>query len=329
MRGYGRALALVGYIALFCVIAGEIGIRALYGSFRDYSMEVWRYAADLKQPMNDERLPFHHVPNRCGTYYGEEISTNSFGFRDRECGMCKPLGKRRIVCLGDSFTLGWGVQLEQTFSKCLERMLNETDSGFEIINMGIGNYNTTMEVELFKSKGLRLQPDMVILAYFINDTEPIPEQKSATAYWAIRHSYFFAFLFGRFVRLRSRFLKAFEWSTYYRGLYSSANSANLAMNTASFRELARLCDDNDIRLLVVNIPELHDVSAYPFSYATDYIRDLAAESSVPFMDLLPALSGYEPESLWVSLEDPHANARANAVIAEQIYDRILEEGYFE
>jgi lysophospholipase L1-like esterase len=329
MRGYGRALALVGYIALFCVVAGEIGIRALYDSFRNYSMEVWRYAADLKQPLSDDRLPFHHVPNRCGTYYGQEISTNSLGFRGCECDACKPIGKRRIVCLGDSFTLGWGVQLEQTFPKRLERMLNETDGSFEIINMGIGNYNTTMEVELFKSKGLPLQPDMVILAYFINDTEPIPERKSSTTYWAIRHSYFFAFIFDRFVRLRSRLVTAFQWSTYYRGLYSSENSENLAMNRASFRELVRLCDDNAIGLLVVNIPELHDLSAYPFSYATDYVRDLAAESSAPFIDLLPAMSGYEPESLWVSQEDPHANATANAVIAEQIYARILEEGYFE
>jgi lysophospholipase L1-like esterase len=264
-----------------------------------------------------------------GTYYGAEISTNSFGFRDKEYDRDRPAGRRRIVFLGDSFTLGWGVKAEDTFSKRLERMLNGVHEGVEVINMGVGNYNTTMEVELFRLKGLDLDPDMVILMYFINDPEPVPEQRSPLTYQAIKHSYFFAFLFDRSVRLRSRISETFEWSSYYRMLYSDENAANLATNTASVKELAQLCRERDITLLIANIPELHELSGYPFSYATDYIEELAAEADVPFIDLLPALSEYEPESLWVSPEDPHANALANAVIAEEIYSKILEGGYLD
>lgn len=329
MRRHLRNLAFLGYVVLVCFFAGEIATRALYGHFRDYNMEMWRYASDLKQPLRDPRLPFHHFPNREGSYYGAIIKTNSLGFRDREYTIRKPDGKKRIVVLGDSFTLGWGVPLDGVFSKVLERRLNEHENKYEVINMGVGNYNTTMEVELFKWKGLGLGPDMAILMYFINDTEPIPPQKSGFKYAIMKRSYFFSFLFDRLVRIRSRFVKAFEWSSYYRSLYSPENSENLASNRESMRELVRLCDESDVKLLIVNIPEMHEFKDYQFVYATDYVRRFAKESNVPFIDLLPAFSAYAPESLWVSSEDPHANARAHSIIAQQIYEKILRDRMLE
>ena len=39
-----------------------------------------------------------------------------------------------------------------------------------------GNYNTTQEVNLLIDKGLKYQPDQVVLFYFINDAEPVPKK---------------------------------------------------------------------------------------------------------------------------------------------------------
>jgi lysophospholipase L1-like esterase len=101
------------------------------------------------------------------------------------------------------------------------------------------------------------------------------------------------------------------------------------MNRESVTELIRLCNENHIRLLIVNIPEMHQFRPYRFAYATDRIRSLAAEGNVPFIDLLAAFSGTEPESLWVSPEDPHANAEAHSIIAQQICDKILNDRMLE
>jgi lysophospholipase L1-like esterase len=325
-RAYVRVVVFLIYTVAFCLVAGEIVVRVMYSRFSDYNMEMWRYASGLKQPLDTERLPFHHYPNRHGRYYGVEIRTNSMGLRDREYALEKPAGKRRIVVIGDSFTLGWGVPFDSIFSKRLEALLNQNGDRYEVINLGVGNYNTTMEVELFKWKGLPLRPDMAVLVYFINDVEPVPKRKPVLEYAAIRRSYFAAFLFDRFVRLRSRFVKSFSWSSYYRRLYSDANAANLAANRQSLEELVRLCRESGIRLLVVNLPEMHQFSPYPFAYATDYISGLAAANGVPFLDMLPALKDYDPSSLWVSREDHHANAKADSIIARGIYDEMLREG---
>jgi lysophospholipase L1-like esterase len=326
MRRYARIAAYVAYIVLFCIGAGEITVRLLYDRFRNYNMEMWRYASDIKRPLPRSDLPFHHFPGKTGTYYGVKIETNSMGFRDTECAVEKPNGKTRIIALGDSFTLGWGVEFAETFSQRLEHLLAERGYPVEVINMGVGNYNTTMEVELFKWKGLALDPDVVILMFFVNDPEPVPPRRPALTYAAIKHSYFGAFLFDRLVRVRARFIKSFEWDRYYRSLYSARNEANIRANMQAVKDLIATCRAGGIRLLIVNIPEMHDLKNYRFGYATDYIRNLAEEGGVPFLDLLPALAAYEPESLWVSPEDPHANSRANAVMADEIMGAVLGAG---
>lgn len=326
MRIHLKNIAQVGLVIVFCAILGETGVRALYGLLRNYNMEMWRYAADLKKPLDRKDLPFHHYPNRGGAYYGVEIRTNSMGFRDREYAGRKPEDKVRIVVLGDSFTLGWGVPPESVYSDRLETTLNGIDDRYEVINMGIGNYNTVMEVELFKWKGLPLDPDIVILAYFLNDTERVPARKSGLTYSLVKYSYLGSFLFDRITRLRSRFVGGYRWESYYANLYTESNSGPLAAQERAFQELAGLCKDRGIELVVANIPELREIDNYAFDYATEYIRNLAEEAGVPFIDLMVGLRGHQPGSLWVSPEDSHSNGKANGIIAEQLYSGLVQEG---
>lgn len=322
MRGLAKKLAFLVYLIGFCFLIGEITVRISYKYLKNYNMEMWRYASEMKQPLPYQRLPFHHYPDKEGFYYGVNLKINSLGLRDYEYSIKKPENVKRIIFLGDSFTFGWGVSLEKLFSKKVEEMLNRKGRKVEVINMGIGNYNSIMEVELFKRKGLMLDPDMVILMYFVNDTEPVPRVKSNIEYFMLKNSYFMAFLFDRLVKLKTFFDKDFEWSKYYLSLYGQENSQNLDDNREAIRELIKICEISKIDLLIVNIPELRSLKEYQFQLATNYIEGLAEEENVAFLDLLPALVGHEAESLWVSPEDPHASELANGIIAEEIYDKI-------
>jgi lysophospholipase L1-like esterase len=308
---------------LLCLLLGETVIRAMNYYRPGYDFEMWRYGAELKQPLPYPGLPFYHFPNREGRYYGIEIRMNSLGMRDDERTAAKPEGKKRIVFLGDSFTLGWGVPFESIITKQLEQMLNRTAKRYEVINMGVGNYNSSMEVELFKLKGLRLDPDMVVLMYFANDTEPTPYM-NAFSYAVLRRSYLLGYLTERVKLLGMRGNPGHELLDYYRRIYSEGFAAR-EMNTEALRELVRLCRDRGIKLLMVNIPDLRRLRGYPFPFATDHIRRLAAEAQVPFLDLLPVFETYDERSLWVSPADPHMNAKANALAADAIYEKILRE----
>ena len=185
-----------------------------------------------------------------------------------------------------------------------------------------------MEVELFKQKGLQFNPDYVILMFYINDAEPTPATTTSLKYRIIKNSYLVAFLFDRYVKLRASFDEQFDWKKYYGDLYNEDSPA-LQKNRAALKELADICRNKGMGLLFVSIPELRELREYPLAMATEFIRTVAVEEDVPFLDLLPVLRKYEPSSLWVSPEDPHANAKANGIIAEAILQKILAENLFE
>lgn len=306
---------------LLCFLLGEIVVRGVFHFVRNYDFEMWKYASELKQPRESSGLPFHHVPNKSGQYYGTEIKTNSLGLRDREYLVPKPSGVTRIVMLGDSFALGWGVPFQKTAAKQLERLLTGAGMPADVVNMGTGNYNSSMEVELFKQKGLGLEPDIVVLMYFANDMEPTP-QLTSLRYRLFSHFYLPTYIFDKAGRLFTR--QDNELMRFYRGIYDPTAPA-LAMNTEAIRELMRTCRTHGIKLLIVNIPDLRQLHEYPFMFATDHIRRLAEDSRTPFLDLLPVFAGQKETTLWVGEDDPHMNARANALAAEAIHQKMLND----
>jgi hypothetical protein len=217
------------------------------------------------------------------------------------------------------------VPFYSTVPKQLESMLNKENSNkYEVINMGVGNYNSTMEVELFKSKGLQFSPDLVVLMYYVDDTEQF-QQKSKLQYFFLKHSYFISYFSTLFRKVMLNFNRNLNYKEYYRNLYLPTNSKGLLDASGSIRELMNLCEENKIKLLIVNIPELHGFKDYPFNFATDFIKALADENNISFLDLLPRLVAYPPQSLWVSMEDPHLNAKADTLIAKEIYKKLKED----
>jgi lysophospholipase L1-like esterase len=288
---------------------------------------MWRYAREIKQPLPYVELPFHHYPAKHGKYYGVEIKTNSIGLRDSDFNVPKPSGLKRVIFLGDSFTLGWGVPVNDTCAKLLEKKLNDVRNSFEVVNMGVGNYNSSMEVELLKRKGLALTPDMIVLMYYINDTEPTPVI-SRFKYLLHKHSYLVAYLTAMLSHINVNVKNSDILLDYYKDIYS-ADSKDVKQNSAAIHELVRICEAENIKLLIVNIPDLRRVRGYPFTFATDYIRSLAVGSRIPFLDLLPVFEKHEAKTLWVSPEDPHMNTKANFLAAEAVYGKILQIWNFE
>ena len=102
--------------------------------------------------------------------------TNSWGFRGGELSPSKEPGTICLLFLGDSFTFGEGVHVEDTFAETTARLLPQRlgreNLKVEGYNLGVGGYNTADEVFLLKSIAPDLRPDAVILCYVLNDAEP-------------------------------------------------------------------------------------------------------------------------------------------------------------
>jgi lysophospholipase L1-like esterase len=120
----------------------------------------------------DPRLGWRSIPNATGHWTEEGqafVRMNSHGYRDRERETAKPKNTFRIAVFGDSMTQAVQVELEETFTHRLEERFRSQELAIEVLNFGVNGYSPVQELLLLKEEGPRFQPDLVILAAFLDN----------------------------------------------------------------------------------------------------------------------------------------------------------------
>jgi hypothetical protein len=112
----------------------------------------------------DEHLAYTLRPGAC-TFSSREFFTrleiNSLGLRDDERSLHGP----RIIVLGDSHAMGWGVDQDRTFAQIIEAR-----TGVPVLNAAIASYGTAREILNLR----RLETDhlgLLVIQYCDNDFE--------------------------------------------------------------------------------------------------------------------------------------------------------------
>jgi len=102
------------------------------------------------------------------------VRINQYGLREREeIGPDKPAGHKRIVCIGDSFTFGWGIPEEKGWVRRLEDELVKTDSNIRTVNCGAAGAICVDEYWWgLRSRFHAFQPDAVVVTICLNDLIP-------------------------------------------------------------------------------------------------------------------------------------------------------------
>ncbi len=297
-------------IFLFLVI-GEIAIRVYTRAHTMYDMEMSRYGKELKIVSANPLIGHVHKPLSKGHLMNVDVRINSDGLRDKEYPVARN-GARRIAFLGDSLTFGWGVEQDKTFDNALEGILNKSEPT-EIINFGIGNFNTEQEVNLFLEKGLKYKPDQVVVFYFINDAEETPKPSSLSL---LEHSEFISFYWAKTRAFLNNISHKKDYTHYYSNLYLS-DSKGWIKSQEAFLLLKKVCRDNNIKLQVVLLPELHVLRDYPFKKEYASVSNFLEAQQIEHLDLTPFF-GEEasPSRLWAAPDDAHPNALAHHMIAE-------------
>lgn len=176
-------ILLVLFSTAFALVAVEVAIR-VQAALEDRGILRPEFESDIEIPA-DGNAELGHVirlaknpdiiyelkPDLSVLYYGKKMTTNSRGFRCREIPVRRAKNSFRIVGIGDSVMFGKGVADEEVYLTILERRLQASlpDVTVEIINTAVPGYNTVMEVETLKDKGLDYEPDVVIVDFVGND----------------------------------------------------------------------------------------------------------------------------------------------------------------
>lgn len=93
---------------------------------------------------------------------GDGFTTNSLGIRGPELGEKGP-HERRVLAIGDSFTLGMQVSDTQTFSALLDQSLGAST---RILNAGVPGYGTDQAIGLMKRLVPVTRADAVLLTVY-------------------------------------------------------------------------------------------------------------------------------------------------------------------
>ena len=313
VRNGVASIALMAFSLALCLFAAEGVLRIKNSSMSNYDIEMWRYSNELKQKSDDPALDFDHLRSKSAVLQSTVIRLNSWGLRGPEVAPLAP-GQRRILFLGGSITLGWGVPEDSTVEARLERMLNGDGDAAQVLNGGIGNYNTERYVSRFFKELTGLKPTDIVVHYFLRDAEELPP---GGGNFLLRHSELAVTLWIAYHRLFDRHGEA-SLVEHYRSVYDPS-AAGFKIMRAKLRELADYARKNDIRVYLAMMPDVHNLVDYKFGFVHDIMSKVAAEDGYSYVDLLPAMLGHPPEQLWAMPGDPHPNAFGHELMARAIF----------
>lgn len=109
-------------------------------------------------------------PNK-GTYTINDDSLNErFNYSEK-----KEKNVFRIITLGDSYTYGLYVDTKDNWTEVLEDKLQglNCDKKIEVINLGVHGYDFAYEVERYRIRGIKYNPDLIV--WFLKDPNRISE----------------------------------------------------------------------------------------------------------------------------------------------------------
>ena len=290
------------FLSIFLVFLSlEIYVRKIVDDGLNLDIEMLKYANSLKIISKNEAVGIEHKKNIEKKLMNVNIKLNSQGFRNN---MDIDIEKKKILMLGDSMTLGWGSI--ETFSTHLEKNINQD---IQVLNAGIGNTNTYMQINNFFTNFVKYDFDVIILNFFINDFENV---KIKNVNFIKKNFYSYTYIENMMYKILIKLSLIDNWENFYKKTFADEKFVKKSLN--EIIKLNNYCNQNNILLIINNIPELRNLINYKFSSETRIIKNFSKENDIIFIDSYDILKNHAEETLWVSNEDTHANDKAHLLI---------------
>ena len=214
--------------------------------------------------------------------------TNNQGFRDNhDYTYEKPAGQLRVIAVGDSNTQGFEVRQNRTFPVVVERYLQRHNIDAEVLNTGISGFSTAEQLAFLENEGIKYQPDVVIVGFFANDFEDnlkanlfalengelvsketthIPGVRILDIInsvgllrWLSENSYLYSFVMNTtWILAKELMLRDTEAAlqTEYMITTEKLDDYKKQLQVRLLRRMYTFCRDNNIRLILLDIPNL-------------------------------------------------------------------------
>ncbi len=251
---------------------------------------------------------------------------DQFGLRDSNLPPSE--SSANLVVVGDSHVFGAGLKSpKQRFSNLLAKHYKD----LHVLNIGWSGWDTVTEskkVQEYLGETHARVP-LVILTYFFNDIEedvtqsdrlrlasstpPSSTWLDRTLIWLSEHSRFIEVFYYHLGYPRLVHYRLDEIDRFYH------DQTVLDRHLQTLEKLrTTLKDRYSARLLIVLLPYLHSQELLASAGVYEPFRTLLAEHSFETLDMQPVFAKYPAKKLALHRFDPHTNAFANKLIAENI-----------
>lgn len=245
-----------------------------------------------------------------------------------------------IVCIGDSFTYGLGVEKNDSYPTQLEKLLNSNiiSRHFKVFNFGVPGSNSSMHLGYFTEliRG-QVRPDLVIILTGANDSwnfaksniEKVMQNQSAFSKLGTKIITFFAdFRIYKMVKLIIvNLTRRTSESEIGRGkiVFTTKNPPGRTIDKLkehNLTQMATLAQSSGIQLMFQNYPNPGNGNC------DDTIEQkITQHFSIPFVNncavFFERLKTTSPHDLYI-YDNCHPNAAGYAIMAQGIYKVISE-----
>ena len=271
------------------------------------SLYAWELVASRRMVWEEHPTPgTGYTLIKPGSHYewqGIPVDINSHGLRGPETTYEKPPATFRILNLGDSIVMGWGVREENTYGRRLESMLNIEKSGnlrFEVINAGVPGWNLENALAYLQAEGLKYEPDLILLGLTMandvkGDSALLADNQQPLIKWLRSNTYLWPFLTIqlRWLEARSEGRERIDVidpptsPDKYFPLDPEAEQWQEFWNLVS--AINRLAGEKDIPVVLIIFPLEFQVldESYPI-LSQELLTAKAREAGIPAVDPLPA-----------------------------------------
>lgn len=246
------------------------------------------------------------------------ISINSYGFRGPSLPLKKEKNEFRIMVVGDSITFGTDFLLKNTYTGQMEIRLKKAfpKQTVHVINASMEGQGIENEIKVLEEDGIPLNPDIVILQFYLNDSLGLDMFGSVLANPGMlrRHSMLAEALYRRYM-LRLWIENKIKEEPEYAWLFAPrpddiltnrqsfldyANKAQSDWGAAwqdnswgvvdrQLQKLADLASRNHFKVVIMCTPVIFQVySTFLENSPQKKLKALAAKYGFYFYDLLPA-----------------------------------------
>jgi hypothetical protein len=325
LAGVLTAAALSGVLALL-VLEGSVRLLWPQRPFEDWIAPDARYGHLYKA--NDH---FQYPFPKSG--YVMDVRTNSLGFRDDEPVPAKE-GQKTVLFLGDSYTMGFALDVENRFDRKLAQRCRDKGKDFRFINAGVDGWGTVQASRYAQDHFEVLRPDIVVLTFcendpyddasFLEDEGPTRVETRAARLFLQRHSHLY--------RLAYNLRWMWQHKDEVRQLGRDQKQDGQADPSAAIfipedqwqKSLQRLRDfhaallrqnPSAVLLVQASSPTSTDVRSH--------LSGLDNGKSLFYIDLSGPVGALSVPERRLT-HDPHWSAKVQEISAQALYDRIAQ-----